>query len=91
MNISLAIENITSHAMITLLERVTKALETGKHIVGLFLDLKKAFDNVDHSILLKNVKIQNQGQHAQLLQMICLSWNNLLSTTIVILIKKSIY
>ena len=42
----------TSHAVITLVERVTKALDTGKIIVGVFLDLKKAFDMVDHSILL---------------------------------------
>ena len=42
----------TSHAIITLVERVTKALDPGKYIVGVFLDLKKAFDTVDHCILL---------------------------------------
>ena len=42
----------TSHAIITLVERVTKALDTGKYVVGVFLDLKKAFDTVDHAILL---------------------------------------
>ena len=42
----------TSHAVITLVERVTKALDTGNIIVGVFLDLKKAFHTVDHSILL---------------------------------------
>ena len=46
----------TSHAIITLVERVTKALDTGKYIVGVFLDLKKAFDTVDHSILLKKLE-----------------------------------
>ena len=52
----------TSHAIITLVERVTKALDTGKYIVRVFLDLKKAFDTVDHSILLKKTrKICNQG------------------------------
>ena len=59
----------TSHAIITLVERVTKALDTGKYIVGVFLDLKKAFDTVDHSILQKKIrKIWNQGQHAQMVQ-----------------------
>ena len=47
--------NSTSHAIITLVERVTKAIDTGKYIVGVFLDLKKTFDTVDHSILLKNI------------------------------------
>ena len=42
----------TSHAVITLVKRVTKALDTGKIIVGVFLDLKKAFNMVDHSTLL---------------------------------------
>ena len=46
----------TNHAIITLVERVTKALDTGKYIVGVFLDLKKAFDTVDHSILLKKLE-----------------------------------
>ena len=40
----------TGHAIITLVERVTKALDTGKYVV--FLDLKKAFETVDHAILL---------------------------------------
>ena len=31
---------------------VSRALDTGKFIVGVFLDLKKAFDAVYHTILL---------------------------------------
>ena len=46
----------TSHALIALVERVTKSLDTGKYIVGVFLDLKKAFDTVDHSILLRKLE-----------------------------------
>ena len=46
----------TSHAIITLVERVTKALNTGKYIVGVFLDLKKAFDTIDHFILLNKLE-----------------------------------
>ena len=45
----------TNHAIITLVERVTKALDTGKYVVGVFLDLKKAFDTVDHAILLRKL------------------------------------
>ena len=31
----------TSHAIIALVEKVSKALDTGKYVVGVFLDLKK--------------------------------------------------
>ena len=46
----------TSHTIITLVERVRKAPDTGKYIVGVFLDLKKAFDTVDHCILLNKLE-----------------------------------
>ena len=36
-------QHSTSHAIITLVEKVSKALDTGKIVVGVFLDLKKAF------------------------------------------------
>ena len=45
-----------SHAIITLVERVSKALDMGKYVVGVFLDLKKAFDTVDHTILLRKLE-----------------------------------
>ena len=45
-----------SHAIITLVERISKALDMGKYVVGVFLDLKKAFDTVDHTILLRKLE-----------------------------------
>ena len=36
----------TSHAIITLVEKVSKALDTGKIVVGVYLDIRKAFDCV---------------------------------------------
>ena len=45
----------TSHAINTLVGRVSQALDMGKYVVGVFLDLKKAFDTVDHSILLNKL------------------------------------
>ena len=42
----------TNHAIISMVEKVNQALDTGKVLVGVFLDLKKAFDTVDHKILL---------------------------------------
>ena len=41
----------TNHAIISMVEKVNQALDTGKVLVGVFLDLKKAFDTVDHKIL----------------------------------------
>ena len=45
----------TSHAIITLVDKVSRALDTGKFVVGLYLDIKKAFDAVPHSILLEKL------------------------------------
>ena len=56
----------TSHAIIALVEKVSKALDTGKCVVGVFLDLKKAFDTVDHDILLH--KLEKYGIKDNLLQ-----------------------
>ena len=43
----------TSQAIITLVEKVSRALNTGKIIVvGFYLDIRKAFDCVLHSTLL---------------------------------------
>ena len=41
----------TNHAIISMVEKVNQALDTGKVLVGVFLDLKKTFDTVDHKIL----------------------------------------
>ena len=37
-------QHSTSHAIITLVERVKRALDTGKVVVEVFLDLNKDFD-----------------------------------------------
>ena len=49
----------TIHAIITLVERATKALDASNYVVGVFLDLKKAFDTIDHTILLR--KLESYG------------------------------
>ena len=43
----------TTHPMTLLLNQVTTALNTKKHSLIIFCDLKKAFDTCNHSILLK--------------------------------------
>ena len=42
----------TSNAIMTLVEKVTKALDTGKIVVGVYLNIRKAFDSISTSILL---------------------------------------
>ena len=41
----------TSMAIMELVENITNAMDNGKFTIGVFIDLKKAFDTVDHSIL----------------------------------------
>ena len=42
----------TSHALINITENIRKALHHGNIGCGVFADLQKAFDTVDHQILL---------------------------------------
>ena len=42
----------TNQAIISLFEKVNNAMDSGKISIGVFLDLRQAFDTVDHCILL---------------------------------------
>ena len=42
----------TSHALLNLTEAIMKASQDNNFTCGIFVDLQKAFENVDHSILL---------------------------------------
>lgn len=41
----------TTHALISMIERLRKCLDDGNVAIGVFVDLQKAFDTVDHEIL----------------------------------------
>ena len=47
----------TEHAIAQLVDQSYKSSENNKYIVGIFIDLSKVFDTVDHTILLKKVEI----------------------------------
>ena len=49
----------TSLAVMELIEEITNATDNKKHAIGVFIDLKKAFDTVDHRILIK--KLEHYG------------------------------
>ena len=45
----------TYMAILDMVENIHKAWEKGEHCLGIFIDFKKAFDTVDHSILLRKL------------------------------------
>ena len=51
--------NSTEHAILQLTRDITSSLEKGEYTLGIFIDLSKAFDTVDHHMLIK--KLQYYG------------------------------
>ena len=49
----------TFMALLDMEDRISRAIDSNEYSVGIFLDLAKAFDTVDHAILLK--KMSNYG------------------------------
>ena len=52
-------EHSTTHALIDLTEDIRQAIDINKFSCGIFIDLQKAFDTVDHNILLR--KLEHYG------------------------------
>ena len=59
----------TSMAVINMLEKITKALDEKLYTIGIFIDLSKAFDTVNHQILLS--KLSHYG-----IRGVALDWFN---------------
>ena len=49
----------TNHALVTIAEKIKKPIDNGEITCGVFLDLQKVFDTVDHEILLS--KLEHDG------------------------------
>ena len=49
------IDYSTNNALMTIVERIQKQLDAGNYTAGVFVDLKKAFDRLDHKSLITMV------------------------------------
>ena len=47
----------TSMALMMLVDKISEALDKGEMVIGVFLDFSKAFDTVDHDILIEKMNI----------------------------------
>ena len=52
-------KNSTSHALLSITEKIREALDSGHFACGIFIDLQKAFDTVDHDVLV--AKLEHYG------------------------------
>ena len=59
-------QNSTVHALVQITEQIKESIEKGKFGCGIFIDLRKAFDTVNHDILLR--KLEHYGVRGTLLQ-----------------------
>ena len=57
----------TDFALIKLCDKIIESLANKKHVIGVFMDLSKAFDTIDHTILL--YKLEHYG-----IRGLALSW-----------------
>ena len=58
----------TSHALNVSIDHIKTAISSGDHVLEIFIDLSKAFDTIDHNILLS--KLMKYGVRGQSLSLI---------------------
>ena len=49
-------DNTTKHPLLQHIDQIYESFEYNEYTIGVFIDLSKAFDTLDHNILLKNLE-----------------------------------
>ena len=79
MDLEKATQLHSSHALNFSISHIEKELDDKNHVLGVFIDLSKAFDTIDHSKLLS--KLHNYGIRGNALELIKVTYqieNNML-------------
>ena len=61
-------QHSTSHALNYSVSHIENCLKNGEHILGIFIDLSKAFDTIDHDLLL--IKLEKYGVRGNTLKLL---------------------